>query len=105
MRSKALRALCDFNFSCIQIGEVHGAVVELKEESPERQQLEQLLSTTSLPPLSLIQTLCKTTQPNLAHPSPNSTPQHSPPSTPLSSGRKTVKGFRLFTFFVLVNLI
>jgi len=74
-----------------QVTCVHNTIGTLDEESAERRHLEEILSTSGLPPLTVIQVLCSGTVTNGSlHNSPNTTPQPTPPGTP-SSIRKLAK--------------
>jgi len=77
----------------MQVTCVHSTIGALHEENTERKQLEEMLSTSGLPPLATIQALCSSTVPatnGSQHASPNTTPQPTPPGTP-SSIRKLAK--------------
>jgi len=75
----------------MQVTCVHNTISTLDEDSAERKQLEEILSTSGLPPLATIQGLCSSTTTNGSlHASPNTTPQPTPPGTP-SSIRKLAK--------------
>jgi len=78
-----------------QVTCVENTISALDDESSDRKQLEELLSTSGLPPLTTVQALCSnaanTTASNgSVHASPNTTPQPTPPGTP-SSIRKLAK--------------
>jgi len=75
----------------MQVTCVHNTVSTLDEESSERKLLEEILTTTGVPPLATIQGLCSNVAANGSlHASPNTTPQPTPPGTP-SSIRKLAK--------------
>ena len=70
---------------------VHNTIGTLDDESPERKLLEEILTTSGVPPLTTIQSLCSGVAANGSlHASPNTTPQPTPPGTP-SSIRKLAK--------------
>jgi len=75
----------------MQITCVHNTISTLDEDSSERKHLEEIVSSSGLPPLATIQGLCSSTVTNGSlHASPNTTPQPTPPGTP-SSIRKLAK--------------
>jgi len=75
----------------MQVTCVHNTVGTLEEESFERKLLEEILTTSGVPPLATVQGLCSSTAANGSlHASPNTTPQPTPPGTP-SSIRKLAK--------------
>lgn len=89
------------------------------EDCAERKRLEELMTSSNLPPASMVQALCASNKasPSAVHASPNVTPQPTPPGTPnsirklprliVAHGRfiyKTKSDFDITTTFVDILL-
>jgi hypothetical protein len=77
----------------LQVSFVHRVIDTMGDDVPERKQLEELMTSCSLPPQTVIQTLCSASQsgnglPGSVHASPNTTPHATPPGTPNTSRRQ-----------------